>query len=113
MDSAKVTKEDKVAAMEQNIVEGIQEIEDQLGLIGHGQAKRLLMAVLHYPLIEENFHGESEAMIKAFSAAKRVKDTVIALGVEGTIEQMMESYKQEAEALGQTVENGTGENNNG
>jgi hypothetical protein len=84
-----LTKEEKLGSMEADIFDGIMEVKDLLPELGHGEAKRLLIAALSYPYTVEDFTYDSEAMRKAYSATKRIKDSMIALGVEVTLENMV------------------------
>lgn len=91
-----LTKEEAVNALQQDILDSTQELNDLLPELGHGEAKRLLLASISYPLMEEDFSTESEAMIKAFSATKRITDAKVALGVEVTLEAMIkQQFEQE------------------
>lgn len=90
-----LTKEEATDALQSEILNSTQELNDLLPDLGHGEAKRLLIASIQYPLVDENFQGESEEMRKAYSATKRITDAKIALGVEVTLEAML---KEQLEA---------------
>lgn len=91
-----ITKEEMEGALQNEILDNLKEVNDLLPELGHGEAKRLLLATLSYPLEDQSFEDESFAMKRAFSATKRTKDAMIALGVQVTLENML---KQQTEAL--------------
>lgn len=90
-----ITKEEAVNAMQTEILNSIQELNNLLPDLGHGEAKRLLIAAISYPLMEEDFSGEQESMRKAFSATKRITDAKVALGVEVTLEAMIKEQMEQ------------------
>lgn len=91
-----LTKEEAREALEAELLDNLQQVQDLLPLIGHGEAKRLLTAALMYPLAEEDFSQERNQNIrKAYNASKRVTDAKIALGVEVTLEAMLQQKIQE------------------
>ena len=91
-----------VGLVEEQIQTGIKELEELLPLLGHSQAKKLLLAAMKYPMEEAQF--EDESMIKAFSATKRITDGLVALGVETVVEQMVKNHA-EMQKQQQEVEN--------
>jgi hypothetical protein len=100
-ENKEITKEEAQNALQIEILDSIKEVNDLLPSINHGEAKRLLMAVLAYPLEVQDFSADKEDLRNAFSATKRIKDAMIALGVEVTLEAMLK----------QQVEEQQGENN--
>jgi hypothetical protein len=92
-----ITKEEAHGALQTEILNSIQEVNTLLSDLGHGEAKRLLLATLSYPLETQDFSGETVPMIKAYSAAKRIKDAMIALGVEVTLEAMLKQQLEETQ----------------
>lgn len=84
-----------VSMVEAQIKESLEELESLLPLLGHSQAKRLLLAAMKYPMEETTF--EEEDMIKAYSATKRINDGLVALGVETVIESMVSNHKEQME----------------
>lgn len=84
-----------VSMVEAQIKESLEELEDLLPLLGHSQAKRLLVASMKYPMEEVTF--EEEDMIRAYSATKRITDGLVALGVETVIESMVNNHKEQME----------------
>jgi hypothetical protein len=82
-----------VSMVESQIKESLEELEELLPLLGHSQAKKLLIASMKYPMEETTF--EDETMIKAFSATKRITDGLVALGVETVIETMVQNHKEQ------------------
>ncbi len=96
MDAPKIVPQAEVKhRLQEDIDVALNSIEEQLPLIGHSEAKRLFVAATKYPLETADFSKESEAMIKAFSASKNVKDALVALGVEVVIEQMLRQQQNE------------------
>jgi hypothetical protein len=85
-----------ISMVQEQIEESLQELENLLPLLGHSQAKRLLLASMKYPMVEATF--EEEDMIKAFSATKRITDGLVALGVETVIETMVQNHKDQQNA---------------
>lgn len=86
-----VSQEEVISRIQADIEIAFATIEEQLPLLGHSEAKRLFLAATKYPVESSDFSGESEAMIRAFSASKNVKDSLVALGVEVVIKQMVEN----------------------
>lgn len=108
-ENREITKEEKLGALEADILNGVKEVYDLLPELGHGEAKRLLMANLQYPHIVEDFNlanRDGEALIKAFSASKRIKDAMIALGIEATLEAMVRQAMESGEIAPQGEDNG-------
>ena len=93
-----------ISMVEQQIKESLAEVEDLLPLLGHSQAKRLLVMALKYPMDEADTSSEDEAFIKAYSAAKRITDGLVALGVETVIEQMVKNQIEQQEQEKENVE---------
>jgi hypothetical protein len=90
-----LTKDEAEAGLQIEILDSLKEVNDLLPELGHGEAKRLLLATLSYPLETQDFVDETVPMKKAYSACKRITDAMIALGVEVTLETML---KQQMEA---------------
>lgn len=88
-----------VSMVESQIKESLEQLEELLPQLGHSQSKRLLLAAMRYPMVEETFDEgvDGQSMVLAFSATKRVTDALVALGVETVIEQMVANQKQENE----------------
>lgn len=107
-----ISQEEVISRVEADIQAAFKDIEEQLPFIGHGEAKRLLIAATKYPLEDSDFSGESDAMIRAFSASKTVKDALVALGVEVVIKQMIENQQRMA-GIAPVIEENTEEVNNG
>ena len=84
-----ITKEEAQEALQSEILNSLKEVNDLLPELGHGEAKRLLLASLSYPLETQDFSSESVDMAKAYSATKRITDAMIAIGVEVSIESML------------------------
>lgn len=89
-ESRPLTKDEVGSALQIEILNSLQEINSLLPDLGHGEAKRLLMANLSYPLETQDFGNESESMRKAYSASKRITDSMIALGTEVVLESLMQ-----------------------
>lgn len=78
--------------LQDQINQSLYDLEHNLlPLLGHSQAKRLLMAAAAYPMRTEDFSTDSEAMIKAYSALKTVTDALVALGVEVALQGILEN----------------------
>ena len=92
-----------VSMVEEQIKDSLAEVEGLLPLLGHSQAKRLLLMSLKYPMEEAEVSSEDEAFIKAYSATKRITDGLVALGVETVIEQMVSNHREQQQ---QEKENG-------
>lgn len=99
-----LTREEATNALQADILDSIKEVNDLLPELGHGEAKRLLLAALSYPLETQDFSSDKQELRTAYSAVKRITDAMIALGVEVTLEAML---KQQLE----TQQNENGENN--
>lgn len=96
-----LTKEEAVNALQEEILNSTQELNSLLPELGHGEAKRLLMAVVSYPLMDEDFSSESLEMRQAYSATKRITDAKIALGVEVTLEAMLKEQLEAQQTEGE------------
>jgi hypothetical protein len=90
-----LSREEATEALQAEILDALNEVNNLLPELGHSEAKRLLLAMLSYPLETQDFSDAKEALRKAYSASKRSKDAMIALGVEVTLENMI---KQQFEA---------------
>jgi hypothetical protein len=90
-----ISREEATNALQTDILNSLQELKDLQNEIGHGEVKRLDLAIAAYPLMEEDFSHESEAMRKSYSAHKRITDAKIALGVEVTLEAMLKQQLEE------------------
>lgn len=90
-----------VSTLQTVIDENLQELElDLIPQLKHGESKRLLTAVLKYPAIDTTFsvtNLDSEALIRSFAAAKRVKDAMVGLATEVVIERMIQSSQASTE----------------
>lgn len=103
MDAPKIVEQiEVVSRLQDDINVAFSTIENYLPQIGHSEAKRLFLAATKYPCEMTDFSGESEAMIRLYSASKNVKDALVAMGVEVVITQMIEN-QQRGEAQGNNV----------
>lgn len=102
-DKQEITKEEAQNALHAEILDSLKEVNDLLPDLGHGEAKRLLLAALSYPLETQDFSTEKDAMKRAYSASKRIKDAMIALGVEVTLEAMLKQQMEEQTQEGETT----------
>jgi hypothetical protein len=116
-EKAEMTKEDKLDSMQGEIMTGILEVKDLLPELGHGEAKRLLIAAISYPFTVEDFSNDSDSMKKAYSACMRTKDAMIAVATEVTIENMVKQamengdIKQEEVTTNEAFSANVGETN--
>lgn len=106
LDKKDITKEEALGALQGEILESLKEVNDLLPELGHGEAKRLLMATLSYPLEVHDYSLEKDSMKLAYSATKRLKDAMIALGVEVTLENMVRKQVESNQAQ-ENIENQT------
>lgn len=92
-----------VATLEAVVDENIRELENELlPKLGHGEVKRLFIAVSKYPKYETDFSNEQNpALIRAYSASKELKDALVGLATEVVIERII---KQQMEAEKATAE---------
>lgn len=92
-----------VGLVESQIKEALEELETLLPDLGHSQSKRLLLAAMRYPMEEAQFdqNVDGDTLVKAYSATKRITDSLVALGVETVIEQMVATHKAELENTGE------------
>lgn len=91
-----ISKSEVMETLESQIKEDLSQLEQELQLLSHGQKTRLLLAEARYPMEEEMF--TEEPLIKAFSTMKRLKDSLVAFGVEITIQHMIDQQtKQQGE----------------
>lgn len=90
----KLTEEERLLGLEANVREGLAEIDELLPFIKHGEAKRMFTAIMRHPLIEEDFADESIEMRRAYSAAKRVKEWMIATTAELFIKNLTEAQEE-------------------
>lgn len=94
MDAPKVVEQiEVVSRLQDDINLAFSTIEEFLPQIGHSEAKRLFLAATKYPCEHSDFSGESEAMIRLYSASKNVKDALVAMGVEVVITQIIENQR--------------------
>lgn len=110
IEKPELTKEDLTNGLQVEILDSLKEVNDLLPELGHGEAKRLLLATLSYPLEVQDFSSEKEDMRKAYSATKRIKDAMIALGVQVTLENMVNKQLDEQNAEN-AIKETNGENN--
>lgn len=85
-----ITKEEVNEALQTDILNGLKEVNDLMSQLGHGEKERLLMANLAYPLQDTDFSGDKPELNRAFSASKRITDAMIALGVQVSLENMIQ-----------------------
>jgi hypothetical protein len=85
-----VTKEETLSALETQYNQAMYDLEHEfLPQLGHGEAKRLLIAAQKYPAVEMDFTEEpNQALRQAYNACKTVTDVKVALGVEVVIEKL-------------------------
>lgn len=93
-----------VSALEQQYNEALQEVETLLPQVGHGEAKRLLMAELNYPKDDLDTTGESVAFKQLYAASKRAKDALVGLATEAVIEKLIQAQQAEQEDFTKSVE---------
>jgi hypothetical protein len=87
-----------INALEQEVDALINELEnDFIPILTHGEAKRLLKAVLKYPKEDADFTSDRLELQRAFSASKRLQDALTGLAVEVVIERMIASSQDLAE----------------
>jgi hypothetical protein len=91
---SEVTQEQVVSALQEQHSNSLEELENTLSELGHSQSKRLLLAAMRYPLQDEEF--TEEVMRQAFSACKRLIDVNVAMGVELTVENMVQNLKEQS-----------------
>lgn len=97
-----ISKEEALDALQTDLLNSLQEVNELLPNLGHGEAKRLLIAALSYPLAEEDFSQDlNQDLRKAYNASKRVTDAKIALGVEVTLEAMLKQKVEEEQKEGE------------
>lgn len=97
-ENRQLTKDEVNLALQDEILNSLQELNNLHTEIGHSEAKRLHIACSQYPLADADFSDESDAMKLAFGACKRMTDAKIALAVEVTLQSMIERE------MGQRVE---------
>lgn len=89
-------KEAVVKSLETSIDETLHELEHVLiPELKHGEAKRLLVAVLKYPKVEADFSSDNTNLIRAYSLSKNVKDNLIGIATEVVIERLIKSQMEE------------------
>jgi hypothetical protein len=94
MEAPKIVSQlEVVSRLENDINLAISTIEELLPQLKHGESKRLFLAATKYPMEDTDFSGESEALIRSFSASKNVKDALVAMGVEVVIKQIIEQQQ--------------------
>jgi len=91
-----ISKNEVVALTEEGIKEDIRELEeDILPSLRTGQKMRLFLAEIKYPLEEKEFDESEPELIRAFAIMKRLKDSMVALGVEVVIDQLLNNKQGE------------------
>lgn len=92
-------KETVVANLEADFDNYIYDLEHNLlPNLGHGEAKRLFMAVAKYPKIETDFSTEPNLdLIRAYSVSKAAKDALVGLATEVVIERMIKAQMAASE----------------
>lgn len=91
-------REEVVSHLEAQINQNCYDLEHTLlPRLGHSEAKRLLLAAMKYPMLDKAFTvaTDGEDMVRAYSACKAVSDSLVALGVETVIEQMVKNQMNE------------------
>lgn len=94
-------KEQVVSELQTIIDQSIQELEyDLIPNLRHGEAKRLLVAVLKYPKEVADFSNDRVELIHAYSASKALQDALVGMGVEVTIDRMIKAQMEETSSEG-------------
>ena len=84
-----VNKDEIVRMTEQGIKDDIDDLENNVfPLLKHGEKTRLFLAEIKYPLEEIDFEDEPE-MQRANIILRRLKDSLVALGTEVVIDQLL------------------------
>ncbi len=101
MDKSQIIPQSEVISRIQSEIEvALDELENIfIPLLGHSEAKRLLIAATKYPMEVTDFSQEKNvALIRAYSCSKTVKDNLVALGVEVVITQMIKQQQDAQKA---------------
>ena len=101
------TQAEMVSFLEANLNADLTELEERLTLLKHGETKRLLMAAMSYPAKETDFTSDREELIRAYSACKRISDSLVALGAEVLVAGMMEQQLEQQKAAGEVAKEET------
>lgn len=96
-----ITKEEALEAIQNEYFSALNAVDENMGEIGHGEAKRLLRAIFTYPRVTEDFKDESEAFRKIYSALKIGKDADILVGAEVFMEELKERFNAENKEEGE------------
>lgn len=81
--------------LENNINDGLTDLEALLPALNHGEAKRLLMIAMQYPAKDADVAHEKREFIQAYSACKRVSDALVGLGVEAMMDGMIRNQMEQ------------------
>lgn len=106
-ETKQISREEVLKATEDQINNDLSEVETQISLLSHGQKTRLLIAEAKYPIEETSFSNEPELAV-AFSTMKRLKDSLVAYGVEITVSEIL---KKSQEKFDEEQKSQKGENN--
>ena len=90
-----ISKEEAYEAIRLQMAQALQEVRELLPSLKHGEAKRLFDASLTLPYVEEDFSAESEAMIKGYSAVKRLTEAKVDLYSRELVDAMLEQAQQQ------------------
>lgn len=101
-----ITQQDMVHYQESVINDGLTELESLLPSLGHGEAKRLLMAAMKYPAHVTDVSHEKDEYVKAYSACKRISDALVGLGVEAMIDGMARQQMEQQQTETKEESNG-------
>lgn len=90
-----VPQDEVISRLQHQLEQSYAELEELMPQLGHSEVKRLHLATARYPHEVKDFSKEPEAMIRAYSANKRISDVLVALGVETVIKEMLANSNKE------------------
>lgn len=81
--------------LENNINDGLTDLEALLPSLGHSEAKRLLMYAMQYPAKDTDVSTDKPEFRQAYSACKRISDALVGLGVEAMMDGMVRNQMEQ------------------
>lgn len=99
MEAPKIIKPEEVMGLMRLNLEGDrEEFKRVTRLLKHGEKDRLLEAMVSYPILDMHFTGEAD-LENANIISKRISDTLVAIGLEHTLQGMIAEQTRQQSAL--------------
>ena len=98
MEAPRIVKPEEVMGLMRINLEGDQkEFVRVIRNLKHGEKDRLLEAMISYPIVDTHFSGEND-LENANIISKRISDTLVAIGLEHTLQGMIAEQTRQQQA---------------